>query len=135
MRGVVRAFAAAGLSVYRVQRAGSGRRILRAGAAVQLSALHGHDLSRLPYSRGFREIQDLHHPHYRAAAHHRAVGPWIPAPAAVDLHALPHLESLALHGTELWTLHDVRAAQRRAALAARPQFALRRLHRVLRDGL
>src|SRR5258708_7306050 len=118
MRGLVRAPAVAGLSVPSVLGVRDFRCILRAGAVRQLSPLHGDDLSRLSHPRGPLQVSRLYDSHHRDFDRRRSLGPPRTADDPLAVHDLPDVESLALHGTKLWTRHDVRAAWRRATLAS-----------------
>ena len=102
--------------------------------SLQLPALHGDDLSRLPHPRGIREIQAGHParhsadgPDGRAAAH-------LPLAASVGFHALYLLEPLALHRPELRLADDVRAARRREHDAERAPLDSHRIHCGLPDA-
>src|SRR5579864_9466077 len=86
--------------------------VLCAGAFLQLSALHGDDLPRLPSRGRLSPLSDLHGSHHgvdRADADRfSCLGPG----SALDFHPLPDVESVALQRAELRFVHDVCAARR-----------------------
>src|ERR1700739_1856488 len=84
-------------------------RVLFSCAAVQLPALHGYGLSRVSHADGDSEISPVHRAR-RVAPGGGWLGcaPVVPA-AAVDFHAVHLLEPVALHGTKLRAIDDVRA--------------------------
>src|SRR5437868_1065196 len=70
--------------------------VLCAGAVLQLSALHGDGLSRLPSFRRFSEVPHLYGPYDGTdCADAAAVAP-LAAASALDLHHLSDVEPVAL---------------------------------------
>ena len=120
MRRMVCAPAPAGLLRFAFEFAGLVDRLLRIGPALQLSPLHGDDLSRLSHRGRFSEISDFHRPYHRPRrADHDSVALLVQRDS-MDFYALPHLEPLALQRTELWPVHDVRPARRSHSIHRRP---------------
>ena len=107
-------------------------RLLRARPGLQLPALHGDDLPRVRHARGLFQVPGRHDAPHRLPRADGAGRPRLVPSGAVDLHGVPHVESLALHRTELWAADDVRAAQWRHAHVGRatsPAPGVRRLVR------
>src|SRR5579862_7852301 len=120
MRRMVRASAPACLLRFAFERTGLVNRILWIGPALQLSPLHGDDLSRLSQRRRFSEVPDFHRPHYGADRADPDSVALLVRRYPVDFYALPHLESLALQRSELRPVHDVRPAGRSNPFDCRP---------------
>src|SRR5581483_5507096 len=60
-------------------------RLLCAGPVLQLSALHGHVVPRLPSFGRIREIQNLHRSHHGACSPNASVGALMGETASVDI--------------------------------------------------
>src|SRR6266487_766229 len=89
------------------ERADLGTGVLRPGFLLQLSALHGDDLSRLPPGRGLREVPRLHSSHNGAGGADAVPVACLGSDAAVDLHDLRNVESMALQRAKLRPDDDV----------------------------
>ena len=76
---------------------------------MQLPALHGHRLPRLPYAHGVSEIPHFHGAHRVVAGICRGHRARLVSAASLDLHAIHLLEPLALHGAKFRVADDVRA--------------------------
>src|ERR1700722_5214067 len=113
------------------KRADMVSRILRAGTVLQLSALHGDDLPRLPPRGRLSQVSDIHGSHHRASRTDSAAVASLAAHSALDFHHLPDLESVALQRPELWTVHDVRAPGRRRSQQIGSAGFVRSVYRVV----
>ena len=107
-------------------------RLLRARPGLQLPALHGDDLPRVRHARGLLQVSCRHDAPHRLPRADGAGRPRLVPSRTVDLHGVPHVESLALHGTELWAADDVRAAQWRHALVGRATSPVPSVRRLVR---
>src|SRR5580704_3223743 len=87
-----------------------GGGVLFPGAAFQLSALHGHGLSRVPHAHEISEIPDLYRACRIAAGAGRSDCPRLVSAASLDFHFVHLLEPVALHGSKFWADDDVCAA-------------------------
>src|ERR1700727_1554747 len=109
--------------------------VLRAGVVLQLPALHGDDLSRLPPRRRFRKISDFYRPHYGVDGAHAIAVAFLAGPSALDFHYLFDVEPVALQRTKLRHLHDVCAASRCRSDQGGAASFVWRLRRVVSDSV
>src|SRR5882762_3378021 len=108
-------------------------RALWSRALLQLSTLHGDDLSRLPHTSRLQSVSNLHRPHHAAGSvdgRRIALVVWR---FAVAFYAVSLGEPLALQRAELRPLHDVRAPGRSAAHGSCPACPVRGVHPFLFD--
>src|SRR5215469_6196188 len=108
--------------------------VLHAGAVLQLSALHGHRIPRLPPLRRVREIPVLYRSRSGAAGLCRADGTSLVPAAAVDFHAVYLLESLALHRPEFRNFDDVCSPRGTLANKSRERGAAPCFHGLVSDA-
>ena len=71
-------------------------RFLRSRIVLQLSALHGDDLSRVPHPGGLQQIPDLYRPHHAVGGADRGFVACLAARSALDFYDLPVGKPLAL---------------------------------------
>ena len=103
-------------------------------ACIQLSALHGDNLSRIPSTRRLRQVSPLHPA--RLADHFSGpdIGALVISFDSVDFYALCGVESVALQRSELRTGYDVcPACWRETVVAAKIQLK-NDLHIVIRNA-
>src|SRR5437016_2067641 len=86
-----------------------GRGVLFLGVAMQLPALHGHGLPRIPHPHRVREIPDFHGLCRVVAGASWGPGAHLVSAASRDFHAVYLLDPMALHGTKFRVADDVRA--------------------------
>src|SRR5215471_8922272 len=108
--------------------------VLHAGTVLQLSALHGHRIPRLPPLRRVREIPVLYRSRSGAAGLCRADGTSLVPAAAVDFHAVYLLESLALHRPEFRNFDDVCPPRGTLANKSRERGAAPCFHGLVSDA-
>src|SRR5882762_6471816 len=109
-------------------------RALWSRALLQLSTLHGDDLSRLPHTSRLQSVSNLHRPHHAAGSvdgRRIALVVWR---FAVAFYAVSLGEPLALQRAELRPVHDVRAPGRSAAYGRCPACAVCGVHPVVPDS-
>src|SRR3981081_1472131 len=80
--------------------AGVAGGVLRAGAAVQLSTLHGYVVPGVSLVYGICEVPDIYGACGGAAGARGFAGACVVSGAALDFHLIYLLESVALHGAE-----------------------------------
>ncbi len=132
LRRLVGAPAPHRLSPRRLADPALGRRLLRAGAGVQLPPLHGDDPPRLRAARGSGGVSPLYPLRHGRDCGGCGRGARLAGTAAMDVHGVCHVESLALRGTELWSVDDVPPARRRRCFPARAAVAADRVCRLVR---
>src|SRR5580704_14324446 len=128
---VVGSALAAFLFFFRLQDARLVDCFLRSGACLQLSALHGHNLSRLPPCRRFPQISNLHRPYDGSTSSDRTGFALLAGTASLDFHSLSHVESVALQRPKLRPVYDVCPPRRRESQPAGTQRTLRRIYRLI----
>src|SRR5262244_2120060 len=89
--------------------------VLRTGPAFQLSTLHGYGVPGLSLLQRVCEIPRIYGACCGAASVGWSAGARVVSGAAVDLHLIYLLESVALHGTEFRHLDAFRAKEWRCA--------------------
>src|SRR5450755_3250028 len=133
MRRMVCASAPAGLLRFTIERARLVDGVLWIGPVLQLSPLHGDDLSRLSQRSGLSEIPDFYGSHHGAHCADLDSVALLAPRHPLDFHALPGLEPMALQRPELRPVHDVRPARWGGAFSRRQTCLVRGIPLLLSD--
>src|ERR1700751_5420103 len=113
LRRVVRSPSVAGVCLTEFEHVVMVRGLLRAGFVLQLSALHGDHLPRVSLRSGLQPLPHLCGACYVSDSDDGGVVALLDSRAALDLHAVPDGQPMALQWSELRAVHDVRTPRGR----------------------